>query len=385
MEREFWDNCYATSAVPTEPSSFARDVVARLKANGHIGITILDLGCGNCRDSNYFAAEGYSVVASDQCNRPVEAADSIRYVQSDCTEVPTDVIQDAQAVYMRFFLHSLRPETQDRLMERLRANLKSGALVFVEVRSTEDPMYKTGTKISSNENRTDHYRRYFSKDDLNKAFQGFYIKSVALVSNACKYKDDNPPVWRLYGSFNSSAHKPGTSVKVRTGLLDTITKLFSDHHIPWTLAYGSLLGYVRSGQLIANDDDIDAWIPEEHSARVIELLKTHFKPTTILDLPKTKFFNFVLSNGAQFDIYFLSKTTQGYLDTHSFWGDGKTCKLDFQVFDIGDEPGRPPVPKQAESVVEYLYGPRWRTPLRKYIDYITHSTPEGRLTVLYTL
>ena len=55
--------------MPTTPSPFATWVADRLEPRQHI----LDVGCGNGRDSVYFAEQGHRVTALDGTGRRAQA------------------------------------------------------------------------------------------------------------------------------------------------------------------------------------------------------------------------------------------------------------------------------------------------------------------------
>ena len=62
MNKSYWDNYYAKTIGIETPSTFASYVSDLMKK----GESILELGCGNGRDSFYFAKKGFHVFAIDQ-------------------------------------------------------------------------------------------------------------------------------------------------------------------------------------------------------------------------------------------------------------------------------------------------------------------------------
>ena len=51
MDKNFWEQYYSINKEPFQPSSFAREVIQNISKNS----TLLDVGCGNGRDSIFFA------------------------------------------------------------------------------------------------------------------------------------------------------------------------------------------------------------------------------------------------------------------------------------------------------------------------------------------
>ena len=63
----FWENYYSNHQIPTDESFFARFVIPFLNE----GDTLFEIGCGNGRDSVFFAKQGMKVTAFDQCEKEV--------------------------------------------------------------------------------------------------------------------------------------------------------------------------------------------------------------------------------------------------------------------------------------------------------------------------
>ena len=63
----FWENYYSNHQIPTDESFFARFVMPFLNE----GDTLFEIGCGNGRDSVFFAKQGMKVTAFDQCEKEV--------------------------------------------------------------------------------------------------------------------------------------------------------------------------------------------------------------------------------------------------------------------------------------------------------------------------
>ena len=62
MNKNYWDRYYSKTNGIETPSTFASYVSDLIKK----GESILELGCGNGRDSFYFAKKGFHVFAIDQ-------------------------------------------------------------------------------------------------------------------------------------------------------------------------------------------------------------------------------------------------------------------------------------------------------------------------------
>ena len=144
VERIFYPNQICS----TQPSPFAQYVATLVEP----GKTLIDLGCGNGRDSLFFAKQGMQVVAIDlsrsaidQLNQqPVENA---RFVCGDF--IASDVHQpdSYDYAYSRFTIHAINQKQETMLLQTMFRALKPGGKFFIEVRSVNDPLYGKGKAV----------------------------------------------------------------------------------------------------------------------------------------------------------------------------------------------------------------------------------------------
>ena len=168
---DFWQQYYVgnipgDSELVEHPSPFAQEVSAMLDK----GSLLLEIGCGNGRDSCFFASRGFSVYATDICAAAVDL--TAKRLPQNCTalvvgakDLPADVHVDY--VYARFVLHALTEEEQHKFFSWLRTHVKKK--IFIETRSVNDPRYGKGKKVGFNAFVDTHYRRFMSCGDLHTA------------------------------------------------------------------------------------------------------------------------------------------------------------------------------------------------------------------------
>lgn len=88
-DKEYWANYYSKNLDPTNQSSFAEFILPKLTKNKKL----IDLGCGNARDSLYFSRNGLNVIAVDQIKEEIDYLnknyknDNINFICDDFTDL----------------------------------------------------------------------------------------------------------------------------------------------------------------------------------------------------------------------------------------------------------------------------------------------------------
>lgn len=206
-----WDNIYSTDylSIPSEPSSFARLSVTHMRPLS----SILEIGCGTGRDSEYFASLGYRVAAIDGSAEVIKrnkqrtsSLVSYRVMTAEelCDDDDDVKDQDDQVdnIYMRFFIHSISETCCESLLQRcFNTHLRPGGRLFVECRSINDPMFGVGTKVGRNEFINGHYRRFIVKDELVVMMRNAGFKIAMCNESDCLsvVGNDNPALIRIIG------------------------------------------------------------------------------------------------------------------------------------------------------------------------------------------
>ena len=195
IKKQYWENYYKLHRVEDIPSTFALYISKYLQSNKYL----IDLGCGNARDSRYFASLAVKTVGIDIVENEIDFLNS-KY-KSDMLDFKVDnmgnmIINDMfDYIYSRFSLHAINQDDQTHLFKWIENHLNLNGLLFIECRSNKDNMFNNGIQISENENITDHYRRYLDFNQLlnilkNKGFE--IIES--LESDGLSKKDNDDPV-----------------------------------------------------------------------------------------------------------------------------------------------------------------------------------------------
>lgn len=192
-DKEYWRKYYKKNYSPYKESDFAKFVLQFLEKEKYL----LELGCGNGRDSIFFSKNLINVLAVDQVSDEINFLNSnfsnerIKFICDDFTNL--EILDNFDYIYSRFTIHSITESEEDRVLKWVFKHLYKNGLFFIESRSINDIMYNNGTKLSINENFTDHYRRYMNKDKFISKLEhiGFKIRySIEDKGLAVSEKED---------------------------------------------------------------------------------------------------------------------------------------------------------------------------------------------------
>ena len=203
-ESDYWNTFYSKFSV-SHPSQFC--VMTAVEAERDR--PIVEFGCGNARDSIYFASHGYTVYGCDLSQPAIEKNSekskdipSLEFKVVDVGNVDQvqAIVDKARAqsgagnvnVYTRFFLHSIDETQQAKLFAALSNVLVAGDKLYFEFRSKMD---ESLDKVHGKE----HYRRYIGTpvmmEDLSKL--GFDVVYAMTGQRVVKYKEEDPFVSRI--------------------------------------------------------------------------------------------------------------------------------------------------------------------------------------------
>ena len=206
MNKTFWKKYYSENhSFDQLPTSFAKYCIQYFPKNA----TIIDLGCGNGRDSIFFQNCGFSVYGVDQCEKIIGAlnnrTNSNNYFSIGISELGNtlneNLIKSINVVYARFFVHAISKEEESDLMQFL-SKLKKHTLFFAESRSIDDKNFAKGKKISQFTYSTDHARRFTNKNDLENKLRNINYKIIESNEDTglAIYNDENPLIIRIIAS-----------------------------------------------------------------------------------------------------------------------------------------------------------------------------------------
>lgn len=202
MDYQYWNNYYSENKAPTKQSKFAEDIIPYIKQ----GKKLVELGCGNGRDSRFFSKHGLEVLAIDQSDSAIDYLEDIKCGNNITFKVDnfieSDLLEENKFdyVYSRFTMHSITEQEEDKVVKRSYACLKEGGMIFIEARSVKDNICGLGKEVARNTYEyNNHCRRFIVKEELEERIKkiGFKIKYINESDNCAVFKDENPVVVRL--------------------------------------------------------------------------------------------------------------------------------------------------------------------------------------------
>ena len=175
---EVWNRVYRSDAsfFGDYPSNFGLNCYEEFK---QLGVKkILELGCGQGRDTIFFASNGLDIVAMDSSQVAIDALSkiiteknlSIKAMIYDVSKgIPFDNSY-FEAIYSHMFFNMrLTDDELKCLFVEVNRVLKGGGLNLFSVRSDNDAMYKKGTEVDKNIYDINGFQiRFFTKEDLTK-------------------------------------------------------------------------------------------------------------------------------------------------------------------------------------------------------------------------
>lgn len=139
--KNYWNIFYKKKLIFKE-SSFARftyNNIPKLKKR-----KIIDIGCGNGRDSFFFNKKGFDVLGIDISKTAIKENNLMS--NKELSFLYFDVEKDTMfkkfdIIYSRFFIHALSENGEDNFIKLINKIKKRGTLIFLEFRNSNDSIF----------------------------------------------------------------------------------------------------------------------------------------------------------------------------------------------------------------------------------------------------
>ena len=186
---KIWDEIYSndSSFFGEEPSDFAQKCYGDFKR--YDVKRLLELGCGQGRDSIFFASNGLDVYAVDSSKVAIENIKQKMRGKNICLHLSHFEVRQTlpfdsshfDAVYSHMFynMRFIDEELKFLFKESSRV-LKNNGLLYFSVRSDKDVSYNKGKKIESNIYEINGFQiRFFTKPQIKSFLSNrFEIKKI---------------------------------------------------------------------------------------------------------------------------------------------------------------------------------------------------------------
>lgn len=187
-DRLYWNQFYGKKQQALlKPSNFALTVVEQMVPGKHL----LELGCGNGRDSLFFSSKGIYVTGVDASDKvihhlqsSIEDNDKAIFICDNFVKCRALYQRQYDYIYSRFTLHSITEEQEDELLQNIREAMIPGSKLFIEARTIHDDIYGKGTEVAPNAFVYDgHFRRFIEPGFLKKKMLEYGYEILSFEEN----------------------------------------------------------------------------------------------------------------------------------------------------------------------------------------------------------
>tara|TARA_B110000967_G_scaffold197552_1_gene229439 strand:+ start:42 stop:674 length:633 start_codon:yes stop_codon:yes gene_type:complete len=198
----YWNKFYNKKIISKESTfaKFAYKIIKNQKGK------ILDIGCGNGRDSFFFNQKGYNVTGIDISQKAIQKNSknknkNIVFKKFDVGK--NKVIGKFEIIYCRFFLHTVDHLLEKKLINLIKRSKKKKTIIFFEFRNFKDRIF--GKFKASDHNKVIEFEKgHFRRIIDPKVFKNTFMKETKAKIiyeksgiNLSVVKKDNPNLSRM--------------------------------------------------------------------------------------------------------------------------------------------------------------------------------------------
>lgn len=199
---EYWNEFYNRDSMTTHfPSEFAKFVMQYLES----GKKLMDIGCGNGRDSLYFADNNLIVTGVDASETAIKKLqnrhiDNGLFVCDDFVTCKALYQVQYDYFYSRWTIHAITDVQEAELLNNIYNSLNEDGLLLIEARSINDELYGKGEQVGKNAFKYNgHFRRFIDKNELKEELEslGFEISYLKEDNGFSRTPESDPTLIRI--------------------------------------------------------------------------------------------------------------------------------------------------------------------------------------------
>ena len=196
-----WDEYYKKDNAPSFPSPFAEYVANKLNTQQNI----LEIGCGNGRDSRFFSSKCHQVTGLDRSGKAIELCKSlyseepIEFFFGAITDIAKTNKKKYDLIYTRFVIHAMSLSEELEMLKISYKLLNKDGQFFIECRSINDPLSSQGKILSHTERIYGHYRRFIILEEFIQRLIQIGFEVIYSIENRglAKFETEDPVVIRV--------------------------------------------------------------------------------------------------------------------------------------------------------------------------------------------
>ena len=201
-DNDYWNSFYEQKRESiSQESLFSHFVQKYIKR----GKTLVDVGCGNGRDSIFFNNLGLNVIGIDGSTTAInllqgKKSETLSFILGNFTNDSRIFNAAIDYYYSRFTLHAINEADEDVLLNNIAKNLKQNGYFFLEVRSVHDEKFGKGILVGKNTFILDgHHRRFLDINELKSKLEklDFLIKYAEEKKDFAPFSNENSPIIRI--------------------------------------------------------------------------------------------------------------------------------------------------------------------------------------------
>ena len=196
---DYWNKFYKRFKIQQQSkfALFAYKKLTKLKKK----FKMIDVGCGNGRDTIFFIKKKIDIMGLDQSNVIKKNKNFFKrnFIKKNICSKNLNFKKKFDVLYARFFIHAINEKEQENFFKNIKKIIKKRGLLFLEFRTIKDPLIKKGIKISKYERYDDHYRRFIDPHEFKNKLDKMNYRIIYFnTSNKyAVYQNQKPHICRV--------------------------------------------------------------------------------------------------------------------------------------------------------------------------------------------